>query len=80
MGYINSTPGHMQTNQHIIDNGVNGTSVDNRRASSGSQVCGEVEGHGPGGHHQATDHNGREVDAAEMGPTEARASKNWMKD
>ena len=78
MGYINSTPGNMETNQEIINNGVNGTYVDNRRASSDSRVCGEMEG--PGEHHQATDHSGREEDAAEMGPTEARSRKRWMKD
>ena len=46
MSYINSTPGNMETNQDIINNGVNRTSVDNRRASSSSR-------------HQATGHNGR---------------------
>ena len=80
MGYINSTPGNMETNQYIINNGVNGTSVNNRRASSGSRVCGEMEGQGPGSRHQTTDHNGREEDAAEMGPTEARSRQKWMKD
>ena len=80
MSYINSTPGNMETNQDIINNGVNGTSVDNRRASSSSRVCGEMEGQGPGGRHQANDHNGREEDASEMGPTEARSRKKWTKD
>ena len=80
MGYINSTPGNMDTYQDIITNGVNGTSVDNRRVSSGSRVCGEMEGQGPGGRNQATDRNGREEDAVEMGPTEARSSKKWIKD
>ena len=80
MGYINSTPGSMETYQDIINNNVNGTSADNRRASSGSQVCGETEGQGPGSRHQANDHNGREEDAAEIGPTEARTRKKWTKD
>ena len=66
--------------EDINNKGVNGTSVDNRRASSGSQVYGEMEGQGPGGRHQATDHNGRDEDAAEMGPTEARSRKRWTKD
>ena len=44
MGYINSTPGNMETNQDINNNDVNRTSVDNRRASPGSRVCGEMEG------------------------------------
>ena len=70
----------METNQDIINTGVNGTSVDNRGASSGSQVCGEMEGQGPGGRHQATDHIGREEDAAEMRLTETRSKKKWMKD
>ena len=65
MGYINSTPGNMETNQEINNNGVNGTSVDNRRASPGSQVFAEMEGQGPGSHHQATGQNGRQADAAE---------------
>ena len=80
MGYINSTHGNMETNENIINNGVNGTSVDNRRASSGSQVCGQTEGQGPGRRCQATDHNGREEDAAEMGSTEVRSRKKWTKD
>ena len=80
MGYINGTPGNMETNQDIINNNVNGTSVDNRRASSSSRVCGEMEGQGPGDRHQAIDHNGRDEDAAEMRPTEARSGKKWMKD
>ena len=33
MGYTNSTPGNMATNQEINNNGINGTSVENRRAS-----------------------------------------------
>ena len=80
MGYINNTPRNMETNQDIINNGVNGTSVEKRRALPGNRVCGEMEGQGPGGHHQATDHNGREEDAAEMGPTEVRSRKRWTKD
>ena len=80
MGYINSTPGSMETNQDINNNGINGTFVDNRRASPGSRVYGEMEGQGPGCCHQATDHNGREEDAAEMEPTEARSRKRWTKD
>ena len=75
MGYGNNTTGNMETNQDIINNGVNGTSVNNRRASSGSRICGEMEGQGPGSRHQETDHNGREEDAAEMGPKEARPRK-----
>ena len=63
MGCINSTPGHMETNQDTNNNRVNGASVENRRAWPGSQVCGEMEGLGPGGHHQATEHNGREENA-----------------
>ena len=70
----------METNQDINNNGVDGTSVDNRRASPGSRVYPEMESQGPGGHHQATGHNGRQEDAAEMGPTEARSRKRWMKD
>ena len=70
----------METKHDIINNGVNGNSVDNRRASPGSRVCKEMEGQGPGSHHQATDHNGIEEDAAEMGPTEARSRKRWTKD
>ena len=70
----------METYQDINNNGVNGTCVDNRRASPSSRVCGEMEGQVPGSRHQATDHNGREEDAAEMGPTEARSRKRWMKD
>ena len=50
----------METNQDINNNGVNGTSVDNRRASPGIQVYAEMEGQGPGSHNQATGHNGRE--------------------
>ena len=80
MGYRNSTPGNMETNQHIMNTGVNGTSVDNRRALSGSRVCGEMESQGPGSRHQATDHNGREEDAAEVGPTKERPRKKWTKD
>ena len=79
MGYINSTPQNVETNQDIINNGVNGTYVESKRALTGSRVCGEMEGQGPGGHHHATDHNGREEDAAEMGPTEARSRKKWTK-
>ena len=39
-----------------------------------------MEGQGPGGSHQATDHNGREENAAKKGPTEARSRKRWTKD
>ena len=39
-----------------------------------------MEGQGPDGHHQATNHNGRLQDAADMGPTKARSRKKWMKD
>ena len=39
-----------------------------------------MEGQGPGGRHQATGHNGKEEDAVEMGPTEARSRKRWTKD
>ena len=53
--------------------------MDNRRTSPGSRVYGEMEGQGPGGHHQATDHNGIKEDAAEMGPTETRSRKRWTK-
>ena len=80
VGYINNTPGNTETNQDISNNSVNGTSVDNRRASPCSRAYGEMEGQGPGGPHQATDHNGRKEDAAVMGPTEARSRKRWMKD
>ena len=75
IGYINSTPGNKETNQDTNSNGVNGTSVDSRRALPGSQVYGEMEGQGPGGCHQVTDHN-----AAKMGPTEARSRQGWTKD
>ena len=82
MGYLNSTPGNMETNQEINNNTLNGTSADNRRASPCSRVYTEMEGQGPGGHHQATGQNGRQEDAAEMWPTEAevRSRKRWMKD
>ena len=80
MGYINSTSGNMETSQEINNNGVNGTSVYNRRASPGRWVYAEMEGQGPGSHHQATGQNGRQEDAAEMGPTEAWSKKRWMKD
>ena len=39
-----------------------------------------MEGQGPLGRHQATSHNGRQEDAAEMRPTEARSRKRWKKD
>ena len=77
MGYINSTPVNIVINQGINNNGKNVTFVDNRRTLPGSRVYlgkqdGLVARQGPSGHHQATDHNGREEDSAEMGPTEAR--------
>ena len=34
----------------------------------------------PSRRHQAAGQNGRQEDAAEMGPTEARSRKRWMKD
>ena len=80
MGYINSTPGNMETNQDINNNGINGTSLDNRSALLDSRVYTKMEGQGPGGHHQATGHNGREEDAAEIWPTETRSRKRWTKD
>ena len=40
MGNINSAPGNTETNQDIINNVVNGTSVNNRRTSSRS-LCPE---------------------------------------
>ena len=51
MGYINSTPGNMETNHDINHKGVNATSVDNRMASPGSLVYAEMEGQGPGSNH-----------------------------
>ena len=54
--------------------------MDNRRASPGGWVYPEMEGQGPGSCHQATGHNGRQEDAAEMRPTEARSIRRWTKD
>ena len=76
----------METNQRINHNGVNGTSVHNRRASPGSQVQpgrqDGLGGQGPGGRHQTTDHNGRRVEeAAENGPTAARPTRRkWTRE
>ena len=80
MGYINSTPGNMEPNQDTNNSGINGTSVNNRRALPGSRVYVEMEGQGPGSRHQATGHKGRQEDAAEMGTTAARLKKRWTKD
>ena len=74
----------METNQHVSHNGVHGTSVHNRSDSPGSQVQPGrqevLEGQGPGGRQQATDHNRGRVEAAEMGSTEARPRKKWTRD
>ena len=67
MGYINSTPGNMETNQDINNNGINGISVDNGRVLPGSRVYADMEGQGPG-------HNERQKDAVEMRTTEA----SWL--
>ena len=48
IGYINSTPGNMETNQDISNSGIAGTSVDNKRTSPSSRVYPEMEGQGPG--------------------------------
>ena len=80
MGYINSTPGNIDSNQDIYNNGIDGTSMNNRRASPSSQVYPEMEDQGPGGHHQATGHKGRQEDAGEIGSTEARSRKRLVKD
>ena len=80
MGCINSTPGNMETNQDIHNNGITGTSVDNKRASPDSRVYAEMEDQGPGSHHQATGHNGRQENAVEMEATEARSRKRYTKD
>ena len=43
------------------------------------RVC-SLECREPGGHHQATDRNGRQEGKAEMEPTKARSRKRWMND
>ena len=74
----------MEINQHVSHNGVHGTSVHNRSDLPGSQVQpgrqDVLEGQGPGGRQQATDHNRGRVEAAEMGSTEARPRKKWTRD
>ena len=68
MGYINSTSGNMEKNQDINNNSVNGTSVDNRRALPSSRV------------YPSSGHNGRQEDAAEMGPAKASSPGNLQFD
>ena len=80
MDYKNNTHGNVVTNQGTNNNGINRSSLDNRRASPNGWVYPEMESQGPGGHHQATSHNRGQEDAAEMGPTEARPRKRYTKD